>query len=280
MTGAGASSAVYLKLKEALSAHVRVLFYDRAGYDRSTLPPEATLPDRSIHAADTARDLTRLLKETSLEPPYVLMGHSYGGIPARAFLEMHKDNVGTVAGMILCDTATELMLQFFTRVPDANLESVAKNVDWEELTHLKGESGMSDAQWEYALCAQQRAQKGLAMEDTHGSGHELALCEQFKHQTLGGKPLLVMKFNMAGDFQRRYNEGVRLGGGTEEEREKARIFILLCRLYHDQIARAQCRLSSHAVYKAFEQYGHDVPIRNARFIAGEVREYLGRIQDA
>lgn len=280
MTGAGASSAVYLKLKEALSAHIRVLFYDRAGYDRSTLPPKATLPNGRIHAADTARDLTRLLKEISLEPPYVLMGHSYGGIPARAFLEMHKDNVGTVAGMILCDTATELMLQFFTRVPDANLESVAKNVDWEELTHLKDESGMSDAEWEYALCAQQRTLKGLAMEDTHGSGHELALCEQFKHQTLGGKPLLVMKFNMAGDFQRRYNEGVRLGGGTEEEREKARMFILLCQLYHDQIARAQCRLSSDVVYKAFEQYGHDVPIRNARFIAGEVREYLGRIQDA
>lgn len=280
ITGAGASSAVYVKLRDALSEQVRVLFYDRAGYDQSTLPPAPTLRDGKIHAMDTARDLTKLLRATQLEPPYILMAHSYGGIPARSFLEIHKSDPNTVTGMILCDTATELMLQFFTRIPDKNLEAVAKHVDWEALTNLKKESGMSDVEWNYAMQAQERTLRGLAVEDTHASGHELALCEQLNRQTMGNRPLLVLRFNIAGDFQRRFDEGVRLGDGTEEEREQAKKFVLLCHLYSDQIARAQCRLSTDTVYKAFEQYGHDVPIRKPAFITGEVTEYLRRLAAA
>ena len=274
ITGAGASSAVYTKLREALSKHVRVLFYDRAGYDQSTLPPPITLPNGKILAMDTARDLTKLLKATQLEPPYIPMAHSYGGIIARSFLELHKENPTTISGLILCDTATELMLQVFPRIPDANLEAVARNVDWEALTHLREESGMSDAEWAYAMEAQGRSMKGLVREDTHSSGHALALCEQLRFQTLGDRPLLVTRSNMAGDFQRRYDEGVRLGDGTEEEREKARDFILMTRLYHDQIARAQCLLSRKVVFRAWEEYGHDTPIRNVDFVAGEVVGWL------
>ena len=277
ITGAGGSSAVYIKLQQALSAHIRVLFYDRAGYDQSTLPPESALPNGKLYAMDTARDLTKLLKATQLEPPYVVMSHSYGGIPARSFLEQHKDDVDTIAGMILCDSATELMLQLFDRLPDANLMAVTKHVDWEALTHLKEQSGMSDAEWEYAIGAQGRTEKALKLEDTHASGHELALFEQFKHQTLGEKPLLVLRFNIAHDLQRSYDEGVRLGDGTREEREKARRFILLFRLYHDQLARAQCMLSMNAEYKYFEEYEHDIPLRKPALIAEEVRKYLDRL---
>ena len=274
ITGAGASSAVYIKLREALSKHIRVLFYDRAGYDQSTLPPLTTLPNGKILAMDTAHDLTKLLKATHLEPPYIPMAHSYGGIIARSFLELHKANPTTISGLILCDTATELMLQVFPRIPDTNLEAVARNVDWEALTHLREQSGMSDAEWTYAMEAQMRTVKGLAREDTHASGHALALCEQLRFQTLGERPLLVTRSNMAGDFQRRYDEGVGLGDGTEEEREKAREFILMTRLFHDQIARAQCQLSSNVVFKAWEEFGHDAPIRNVDFVAGEVVGWL------
>lgn len=279
IAGAGASSAVYIKLREALSKHIRVLFYDRAGYDLSTLPPASSLPDGKILAMDTAQDLTKLLKATQLEPPYIPMAHSYGGIIARSFLEVHKGNPTTIAGMILCDTATELMLQVFPRIPDANLEAVARNVDWEALTNLREESGMSDAEWSYAMKAQRRSIKGLSREDTHASGHALALCEQLTYQTLGNRPLLVTRSNMAEDFQRRYDEGVRLGDGTQEEREKAEKFVLLTKLYHDQIARAQCQLSSEVVFKSWEGLGHDAPIRNFEFVAEEVVGWLNSSVD-
>lgn len=278
ITGAGACSAVYVKFQEALSKYVRVLFYDRAGYDHSTIPPASSLPNGKLYAMDTARDLTKLLKATQLEPPYIVVAHSFGGIVARSFLELHKLNPSTVVGMVLVNTATELMLQLHKRVPDANLVAVAKNVDWEELTHLREQSGMTDAEWRYVIGAQERTLKGLQLEDTHASAHELALCRQLENQTLGDRPLLVLRFNMASDYRKMYDEGIRLGGGTKDEREKARKFILLVELYHDSLARAQCTLSSDVTYKTFLDYGHDLPIRKPAFVADEIKQYLLRLK--
>lgn len=279
MTGAGAPSAVYVKLQQALSVHVRVLFYDRAGYDRSTLPPTSSLPNGKIYAADTARDLTKLLKAIQLEPPYILVSHSYGGIVARSFLELHKDSPDTIAGMILVDCATELMLQLFPRVPAEALMAVAQNVDWAELTHLKEQSGMSDAEWNYAIGATERTAAALKLEDTHTSAHELALHHQFERQTLGDRPLLVLRFNMAMGCQMMYDEGVRLGDGTEEERLKARMFIETFGLFHSQIARAQDRLSGNVESKYSEEWEHhDLPIRRPDVIVEEVKMFLGRLK--
>lgn len=277
ITGAGASSAFYIKLQQALSAHARVLFYDRAGYDQSTLPPASTLPNGKIYAMDTARDLTKLLRKAQLEPPYVIISHSFGGIIARTFLELHKDNPHTVTGMVLVDTATELMLQLFAHVPDANLVAVAKNVDWEALTHLKEQSGMSEDEWKYASNAQERTNAALKLEDTHASAHELALKHQLDHQTLGWRPLLVLKYNITADYQMMYDEGVRLGDGTKEERENAKKFIQLFEMYHGQIAKAQCGLSNDAVFQACEEYGHDTPIRKPAVVVEQVRKFLTRL---
>jgi pimeloyl-ACP methyl ester carboxylesterase len=278
ITGAGASTAVYVKLQEALSAHVRVLFYDRAGYDQSTLPPASSLPNGKVYAMDTARDLTKLLRETQLEPPYIVAAHSYGGIIARSFLELHKDNPDTVAGMLLIDCATELMLQLFPRVPAVDLMAVAKNVDWEELTHLKEQSGMSDDEWKYAMEAQERCIVALKLEDTHASAHQLALHHQLESQTLGDRPLLVLRFNIAVDYQMLYDEGVRLGDGTEEERKQARFFMETFGLFHPQIAMAQCGLSRNVVFRYSGCWEHhDLPIRRPALVVEEVKMFLNRM---
>ena len=278
ITGAGASSAVYVKLQQALSDHARVLFYDRAGYDQSTMPPPSALPNGKIYAMDTARDLARLLSETQLRPPYVIVSHSFGGIIARSFLELNKDVAHTIMGMVLVDTATELMLQFFAHVPDENLMAVARDVDWEELTHLKEQSGMSELEWDYAMQAQERTQSALKLEDTHASAHELGMKRQLDFQTLKGRPLLVLKYNMAMDFQMLYDEGVRLGGGTVMEREKARNFIQLVEMFQGQVARAQCHLSDNTIFEANEELGHDTPIRKPAVVAEQVRMFLARLQ--
>lgn len=115
ITGAGGASAIHVKLQQRLTPYIRCLFYDRAGYDRSTLPPLDSENGDKIVADDTARDLTNLLAATGLEPPYLLVAHSFGGIIARTFLAHHNDNPTTIAGMLLFDTATELMLRLSSR---------------------------------------------------------------------------------------------------------------------------------------------------------------------
>ena len=51
-------------------------------------------------AGDEIRDLERLLDRGRIEPPYVLVGHSYGGLLARLFAHAHPDETG---GVVLVD---------------------------------------------------------------------------------------------------------------------------------------------------------------------------------
>jgi pimeloyl-ACP methyl ester carboxylesterase len=273
-TGGAAPAAEYVKLQEKISSFARTLFYNRAGYDRSTFPPGN---DR-IHAVDTARDLTKLLAVTHLEPPYVLVGHSFGGIPVRTFFEAHKENPKVVVGIVLLDTATELMLALIPRIPPRELEAVGRNVDWEALTDLKKQSGMTDEQWNYALEAAGRCTDAIKREDTHGSAHQLASMLQIDKQAMGDRPLSVVRYNMAKDHQMLYDAGVKNGDGTEEERRVARHFIETWRLYDDQLGRAQCRLSKDTTFVAYDEWGHDAPMRYPAAAAEEVRKMLVRVR--
>ena len=48
-------------------------------------------------AGDEILDLERLLARGRIEPPYVLVGHSYGGFLARLFARAHPEQVAGVA---------------------------------------------------------------------------------------------------------------------------------------------------------------------------------------
>jgi len=275
-TGGAASSAVYVKLQQQLSEHVRVLFYDRAGYDRSTLPPPKS-PDREkdILAQDTAEHLAVLLSLTQLEPPYIPVGHSFGGIPARCFLSLDPSNV---AGMILLDCATELMMAMHKRLPPLELGAVAKNVDYEAITHLREESGMTREQWNYAMEAQGRTSENFGREDTHASADVLAQEHQFEKQIMGTAPLTVLRFHATHDYQVLYDAGVANGDGTEEERRIVRDYIERFGVYHDQIERAQCRLSKNTEFRYYGDVGHDLPYRRPGIVVEEVKKLLERIK--
>jgi hypothetical protein len=210
-----------------------------------------------------------------LEPPYLLVAHSFGGILLRTFLQYNVESVG---GVLLFDTATEIMLSpLFPRVPPWELLAVAKNVDVEALTHLKEESRMSDEEWECAISANQRCVHALSLEDTHASAYNLALHRQLDLQVFGSRPATVVQCEIVRDYQLLYDEGVRLGDGTKEERAAAREFIERWRAFHGQIARAQMGLSKDGVFRYFGEWGHDLPIRRPAMVVDEVRGLLKRM---
>lgn len=275
-TGGAASSAIYVTLQEQLSKHVRVLFYDRAGYDRSTLPPsKSPNGEKDILAQDTAKDFAELLSLTQLKPPYILMGHSFGGIPARCFLSFNPSNI---VGSVLLDCATELMMAMHKRLPPLELEAVVKNVDYEAITHLCEESGMTQEQWDYAIEAQGRTNENFGREYTHAGADLLAQEHQFEKQIMGTAPLTVLKFHATHDIQVQYDASVANGDGTEEERRIVRDYIERFGLYHDQIQRAQCRLSKNTEFRYYGDIGHDLPIRRPGIVVEEVRKLLERIK--
>jgi pimeloyl-ACP methyl ester carboxylesterase len=73
---------------------VRVIAYDRAGLGWSDPGPSPR------DAGHSARELHAALVKLGIAGPYVLVGHSYGGLAVRAFAALYRDEV---AGMVLVD---------------------------------------------------------------------------------------------------------------------------------------------------------------------------------
>jgi pimeloyl-ACP methyl ester carboxylesterase len=93
--GFGAPSKTWVDVEETLGRTTRTCSYDRAGLGSSLAMP-------GVHdAADEIRDLEKLLAAAKIAPPYVLVGHSYGGLLVRLFAQAHPDDT---AGVVLVDS--------------------------------------------------------------------------------------------------------------------------------------------------------------------------------
>src|SRR5215471_7164661 len=90
--GAGRGAADWAKVQPAVGELTKVCSYDR----------------RPDHCCDEViDDLRSLLREASLPGPYVLVGHSLGGLYVRRFAARFPDDV---AGLVLVDSADEKQL--------------------------------------------------------------------------------------------------------------------------------------------------------------------------
>jgi pimeloyl-ACP methyl ester carboxylesterase len=94
--GLCAMSSVWGWIQPEVAKFTRVISYDRAGLGWSE-PDNA--PFTALHVA---RQLHNLLQTSGIESPYVLVGHSMGGLLARMFAGQYPDNV---AGMVLVDAS-------------------------------------------------------------------------------------------------------------------------------------------------------------------------------
>ncbi|MEX2553006.1 MAG: alpha/beta hydrolase [Actinomycetota bacterium] len=93
--GGGDMSSVFGWIAPAVARDTRVCVYDRAG--RGWSEPAEAAQDR----AEIARDFRTLLHRANVPGPYVLAGHSFGGLYVRAFAARYPDEV---AGMVLVDS--------------------------------------------------------------------------------------------------------------------------------------------------------------------------------
>jgi pimeloyl-ACP methyl ester carboxylesterase len=94
-TGGGEMSSHFGWIAPAVARDTRVCVYDRAG--RGWSEPADTVQD----AAQIATDLHTLLHNGQVPGPYVLAGHSFGGLYVLTFAARYPDEV---AGMVLIDS--------------------------------------------------------------------------------------------------------------------------------------------------------------------------------
>ncbi len=93
--GGGASAATLGRITPAVARDTRVCVYDRAG--RGWSDAAATPPD----GAQIATDLHTLLDRAHAPGPYVLAGHSFGGLYVQTFAARYPEQV---AGLVLVDS--------------------------------------------------------------------------------------------------------------------------------------------------------------------------------
>ncbi|MBI1277581.1 MAG: alpha/beta fold hydrolase [Anaerolineaceae bacterium] len=92
--GMASYSANWVWVQQELAKETQVIAYDRAGLGWSD---PGTLP---LDAAKSASELHTALRNAGCHAPYVLAGHSYGGLVVRMFADLYPDEV---AGLVLVD---------------------------------------------------------------------------------------------------------------------------------------------------------------------------------
>ena len=103
--GSGLAHTNWTAVQAGLSDVTRVCSYDRAGLGWSD-------PGANPSSADQAvSDLYELLRAAGMTGPWVLAGHSLGGLYVQQFMNLHPEDV---AGLFLFDSAHE---DQFERVP-------------------------------------------------------------------------------------------------------------------------------------------------------------------
>ena len=103
-TGLGAESEEWSTVQALLAPLTRTCRYDRASRGASDAAPQP----RS--ALDLVEDLHSLLQRADVAPPYILVGHSLGGLLVRLFAHRHRVQV---AALVLVDAMHEDQFDVF-----------------------------------------------------------------------------------------------------------------------------------------------------------------------
>ncbi len=108
--GIGGTSLNWSVVQPAIAGFTRVCSYDRLGYGWSD--PLA----REFSVEDATANLNLLLLEADIEPPYVMVGHSFGGVLLRDYMRQYPD---AVVGVVLVDAVHPQMPERIDFYPQA-----------------------------------------------------------------------------------------------------------------------------------------------------------------
>jgi pimeloyl-ACP methyl ester carboxylesterase len=117
-SGFGDTSMTWRKVQGQVAQITRACSYDRAGLGFSDA---GRRPSTALNAAD---DLHRLVAAAGIQPPFVLVGHSAGGLYATVYAGLYGADI---AGMVLVDPAfAEQDHEMDTQIMTAQERAVAK----------------------------------------------------------------------------------------------------------------------------------------------------------
>ncbi len=116
--GLGSSLSSWDPLLAEVASRGTVVVYERAGVGQSEPGPLPRDPKQA------ANELHLLLQAMAVEPPFVLVGHSLGGLHCRMFAQLFPDQV---SGMILIDPQPEMIIERQNLSPEILAKVEAEN---------------------------------------------------------------------------------------------------------------------------------------------------------
>jgi pimeloyl-ACP methyl ester carboxylesterase len=93
-SGIAATSQNWLRVQEVVAAYARAVSYDRSGLGWSSPSDSERTP------SNIARELRDMLRHAKIPGPYVLVGHSFGGLVVQRYAAEYPDEI---LGVILVD---------------------------------------------------------------------------------------------------------------------------------------------------------------------------------
>ena len=115
----GANSLDWQMVQPLIAEFSQVVSYDRAGNGWSEKTDSVRSPENIV------TDLHTMLKNADISPPYVLVGHRYGGMFIRKFQEIYPDDV---AGLVLVESSHPDV--FNDENNDAEIKRLKRNVTY------------------------------------------------------------------------------------------------------------------------------------------------------
>jgi len=98
--GASDFSVTWSAVQSEIGEAVRVCSYDRAGFGWSEPNPNDSRTSETM-----VSELNTLLSNADIEGPYILVGHSFGGMNMRLYAQRHPEKV---VGLVLVDSTYEV----------------------------------------------------------------------------------------------------------------------------------------------------------------------------
>lgn len=106
-SGIGSTAFDWLLVYPEIAKFARVITYDRAGYGWSDASP---LPRTS---ENIVAELHAMLHNADVQGPYILVGHSFGGMNVRLFAATYPDEV---VGIVLVDAVHESVMDRLSQI--------------------------------------------------------------------------------------------------------------------------------------------------------------------
>lgn len=270
MAGISSWSPVWYKTQPVIAQKTRVCAFDRAGFGFSDPAPRPQV------LSDTVNDLHAALEAAAVPGPYVIVGHSLGGVEARLYAQRWPKDV---AGMILVDTSPAGEGLIEENQPGlADDESIESYVSEELYCALSAareplepsSPGYKDCSktlpsdtpaalrkiWPRFFTAAYAAAKVSLMSSLYTHRYD-----SVDHHPLGAMPLVVLS------AERSFEADTPAGMRFWQAYKKA--------WYARH--KALARLSSHGVYRFIEGSGHGIQLDKPAAVTDAVDDVLRRL---